>query len=80
MGLNSTLSGSSSSVHLISSGSAPKVNASGAVTALRQAIGLPTSKGGALNIKGASSGNSNVVEVKGLVAGTSTADVEVGGR
>jgi len=51
----------------------PKVNASGAISALRKAVG----DGGQLSIRGASSNTTaNIVEVSGLVRGTTAADVE----
>lgn len=53
--------------------SAPKMNFGIADKALRDAVGDKS----ALSIKGASS-RGNVVQVSGLVRGTSAADVEVG--
>ncbi|KAL5483277.1 hypothetical protein ACEPAI_8507 [Sanghuangporus weigelae] len=53
----------------------PRVNTSGAVTALRQAIGLETRQAN-LSIKGASSAGPNVVQVDNLAKGTTAADVE----
>jgi hypothetical protein len=52
--------------------SAPRFNAGAAARALGEATGA----GGSINIKGASGGMGNVVEVRGLVAGTSADDVK----
>ena len=54
----------------------PKVDSSGAEAALRKAMGLATTRGGDISIKGAST-SANVVEVSGLLSGTTAADVEV---
>ncbi|KAH8115460.1 hypothetical protein DFH11DRAFT_1589777 [Phellopilus nigrolimitatus] len=68
--LNSRLSDSSSS--------APRVNTSGAALALRQAVGLSSTRPSSadLTIKGASAVGSNVVQIENLASGTTAADVE----
>jgi hypothetical protein len=69
--LSERLSSSSSSL-------APKPNFGIAQKALKDAIGSEASSNGGLNIKGASSvREGNVVQVSGLVKGTTPADVEV---
>lgn len=61
-----------------SSSGAPKANFGVAQKALRDAVGAEESGAGGLNIKGASSNKEgNVVQVSGLVKGTTAADVEV---
>lgn len=61
-----------------SSSGAPKANFGIAQKALRDAVGTEESASGGLNIKGASSvKDGNVVQVSGLVKGTTAADVEV---
>jgi len=68
--LSERLSSSTSSL-------APKPNFGIAQKALKDAIGSETSSNGGLNIKGASSvKEGNVVQVSGLVKGTTPADVE----
>jgi hypothetical protein len=52
---------------------APRYNAGAAARALSEAAGV---SGGSINIKGASGAVGNVVEVRGLVAGTSADDVK----
>jgi hypothetical protein len=61
-----------------SSSGAPKANFGIAQKALRDAVGAEEPGVGGLNIKGASSTKEgNVVQVSGLVKGTTAADVEV---
>lgn len=81
-GLEARLSGVPSE----GNGNAPKVNTSGALQALQQAVGrsggTPRSVStpvGNLSIRGASTGgfNMNVVQVENLASETSAADVEV---
>ncbi|KLO13630.1 hypothetical protein SCHPADRAFT_903959 [Schizopora paradoxa] len=57
---------------------APKYNSNQAAQALRQAVGLASARSSSnLNIKGASSGGANVVQVENLASGTTAADVEM---
>ncbi|KAI5118959.1 hypothetical protein M0805_009370 [Coniferiporia weirii] len=56
----------------------PRVNANGAVLALRRAIGLAPGRSSTadLSIRGASAAGSNVVQIENLASGTTAADVE----
>ena len=61
-----------------SSQSAPRIISDSAAHALRQAVGLASSRSaGNLSIKGASTVSANVIQVENLAAGTTAADVEV---